>query len=313
MARAKVGIVGAGNVGASLAFLLAKLDICDVVMSDVVDGIPQGKSLDIMQSRTTGYHTSGSIGTTNVEVMNGCQIVVVTAGVPRKPNMTREQLLEINVKIVHEVCSKIKNFQLKPILIIVTNPLDVMTYVALKVTGFQRERVIGMAGTLDSARMAHFIAEKVGVSPKDVQTMVLGSHGDSMVSMPRFTTISGIPISNFLQKEEIDKICARTRDGGAEIVALLKTGSAFYAPANSISILVESILKDESRLFPCSVLLKGEYNLDNVVVGVPIILGESGIKKIIQLELTDDETASLHKSANVVSENIKIVNSMIPV
>jgi malate dehydrogenase len=274
-------------------------------MSDIVEGLPQGKSLDMSESRQVDYHDAWAFGTNKVEDMKDCSIVAITAGVPRKPGMTREQLLDINTGIIRDVCSKLKSVGASPILIVVTNPLDVMTWAALKLTGFARERVIGMAGVLDSNRFAHFVAEKLQVSPKDVSAMVLGSHGDTMVAMPRFTTVAGIPITELLPKEEIDKLCQRTAQGGAEIVNLLKTGSAYYAPGSSIVAMVESIPHDANRVLPCSVLLQGEYGLKDVVAGVPCKLGEGGVKQILPLKLTAEEDAALRKSAAVVADNIK--------
>lgn len=307
MPRPKVGIVGAGNVGASAALMLLKHDMCDVIMSDIVEGMPQGKSLDMSESRQVDHHDAWAYGTNKVEDMKECRVVAITAGVPRKPGMTREQLLDINTGIIKDVCTKLKSVGANPILIVVTNPLDVMTYAALKLTGFPRERVIGMAGVLDSNRFAHFVAEKLQVSPKDISAMVMGSHGDTMVAMPRFTTVSGIPITELLPKEEIDALCKRTANGGAEIVNLLKQGSAYYAPGSSIAAMVEAILNDANRVLPCSVLLQGEYGLQDVVVGVPVKLGEKGVTQILQLKLTPEEDAALKKSASVVAENQKIL------
>ncbi len=307
MPRPKVGIVGAGNVGASAALILLKNDLCDVVLSDIVEGLPQGKSLDMSESRQVDHHDAWAFGTNKVEDMRECQIVCITAGVPRKPGMTREQLLDINTGIVRDVCSKLKSVGANPILVVVTNPLDVMTYAAQKLTGFPRERVLGMAGVLDSNRFAHFVAEKLQVSPKDISAMVLGSHGDTMVAMPRFTTVSGIPITELLPKDEIDALCKRTANGGIEIVNLLKQGSAYYAPGSAIASMVEAILHDSNRVLPCSVLLRGEYGLNDVVVGVPCKLGEGGLKQILQVKLTSEEDAALRKSAAVVAENVKLL------
>jgi malate dehydrogenase len=269
--------------------------------------MPQGKALDMSESRQVDHHDAWASGTNRVEDMKECSIVCITAGVPRKPGMTREHLLDINTGIVRDVCSKLKSVGASPILIVVTNPLDVMTYAALKLTGFTRERVIGMAGVLDSNRFAHFVAEKLQVSPKDISAMVLGSHGDTMVAMPRFTTVGGIPITELLSKEEIDKLCVRTANGGAEIVNLLKQGSAYYAPGSSIASMVEAILHDSNRVLPCSVLLQGEYGLNDVVVGVPCKLGEGGLKQILQVKLTSEEDAALKKSAAVVQENVRLL------
>jgi malate dehydrogenase len=307
MPRPIVGVVGAGNVGASAALMMLKKDLCDVVLCDIpqVEGMPQGKALDMSESRQVDYHDAKAWGTTRVEDLKECSIVCITAGVPRKPGMTREQLLEVNANIIRDVTGKLKGAGATPILIVVTNPLDVMTYAALRLTGFPRERVLGMAGVLDSNRFAHFVAEELKVSPKDVSAMVLGSHGDTMVAMPRFTTVAGIPITELLPKERIDALAQRTRDGGIEIVNLLKTGSAYYAPGSSIVAMVEAILHDSNRVLPCSVLLKGEYGLDDVVVGVPCKIGEGGLKQILQLRLTPEEDAALKRSAAVVKENIR--------
>ncbi len=307
MPRPKVGIVGAGNVGASAALMLLKKDLCDVVLSDIpqVEGMPQGKALDMSESRQVDYHDARAWGTTRVEDLKDCSIVCITAGVPRKPGMTREQLLDINAGIIRDVCTRLKAAGASPILIVVTNPLDVMTYAALRITGYPRARVIGMAGVLDSNRFAHFVAERLQVSPKDVSAMVLGSHGDTMVAVPRFTTVAGIPITELLPADEIEALCKRTRDGGIEIVNLLKSGSAYYAPGSSIVAMVESILHDANRVLPCSVLLEGEYELSDVVVGVPCRLGEGGLKEVLKVKLQPDELAALHRSAAVVKDNIK--------
>ncbi len=306
MPRPKVGIVGAGNVGAACAFILQKKGIADVVLSDIVDGVPQGKALDMNECRQVDHHSTRVTGTNNVAEMKDCQVVVITAGVPRKPGMTREQLLEINANIIRDVCSKLTGAGANPVLIVVTNPLDVMTYAALKITKFPKGRVIGMAGVLDSNRYAHFIAERLGVSAKDISAMVMGSHGDTMVPLPRFTTVGGIPITELLSKEECDALAIKARDGGAEIVNFLKT-SAWLAPGSSIAAMVESILYDENRVLPCSCYLEGEYGLKDVVVGVPAVLGDGGVKRILQIKLNDGEMAALKKSADVVAENCRLL------
>lgn len=307
MAKAKVGVVGAGNVGASCAMTLINKGLCDVVIYDIVEGLPQGKALDMSQSRNPDFHDTRVTGTNKMEDLNGCSVVVVTAGIPRKPGMTREQLLEVNTNIMRDVCNKMKAFNPVPITIVVTNPLDVMTYAAMRLLNETREHVFGMAGVLDSSRMAHFVADAVGASVKDVHAMVLGSHGDSMVALPRYTTVSGIPITELLPSDKIEAINKRTRDGGIEIVNLLKTGSAYYAPGSSAALMVESVIRDENRLLPCAVYLKGEYGLKDVVVGVPAILGAEGIKKVVELKLAPDEQAQLNKSAGVVKENIALL------
>ena len=307
MVRPRVGVVGAGNVGAAAAFILAKRNLCDVLLSDIVEGMPQGKGLDMNECRQVDQHDATVTGTNRIEDMKDCSVVVITAGVPRKPGMTREQLLDINTNIIRDVCAKLKSSGANPVLIVVTNPLDVMTYAALKITGYPKNRVLGMAGVLDSNRFAHFVADRLQVSPRDVSAMVLGSHGDTMVALPRFTTVGGIPITELLPKEECDKLAIRARDGGAEIVALLKTGSAYYAPGSSIAAMVESILYDQNRVLPCSVLLEGEYGLTDVVVGVPCRIGEGGLKEVLQVKLLPDEMAALKRSADVVRDNVKIL------
>ncbi len=306
MPRAKVGIVGAGNVGAACAFILQKKGICDVVMSDIVDGVPQGKALDMNECRQVDHHSTRVTGTTNVADMKDCQVVVITAGVPRKPGMTREQLLDINAGIIKDVCSKLMATGAKPVIIVVTNPLDVMTYAALKITGFPKNRVLGMAGVLDSNRYAHFIAERLQVSPRDISAMVLGSHGDTMVPVPRFTTVAGIPITELLSKEECDALAVKARDGGIEIVNYLKT-SAWLAPGSSIAAMVEAVINDENRVLPCSAYLDGEYGLKDVVVGVPCKVGDGGVKEVLKVRLTDAEQAALAKSAAVVKENCALL------
>lgn len=307
MKKAKIGIVGAGQVGATAAHIIYQRDLGDVYISDVVEGLPQGKGLDMMESRSIGRHDSQVYGTNKVEELAICDIAVITAGLPRKPGMSREDLLNTNAKIVRDVCGGLRKGGMKGIIIVVTNPLDVMTYLAMKVMDFDKRRVIGMAGVLDSARFSFFVAEKLGVSAKDISAMVLGGHGDSMVPMPRYTTVSGIPITDLMPKQDIDKLIQRTRDGGAEIVALLKMGSAFYAPGDSIACMVEAIVKDENRVLSCACYLDGEYGLKDVVVGVPAKLGAGGVKEVIQLKLTDDEKAALRKSADGVKENIKLL------
>lgn len=303
MARTRIGVVGAGMVGASLAQCLVQRELGDVVLTDIVEGMPQGKGLDLSQSRSPNGHDARVSGTNDMGELNGCSVVVVTAGVPRKPGMTREQLLDINAKIIRDVCGKVKTFEPSPILIVVTNPLDVMASLALRETGFPARRVIGMAGVLDSSRFAHFVAEKLGVSVLDVQAMVLGSHGDSMVALPRYTTVSGIPITQLLPEAEVQNLCERTRHGGAEIVKFLKSGSAYYAPGASIAVMVESILRDQKRVVPCSCRLEGQYGLQDVYIGVPAKLGAEGVEQILEIELTDKEREALHASAKVVREN----------
>ena len=305
MARTKVTVVGAGNVGATLVQRLAEMEVAnEVVMVDIpaTEGMPAGKALDLLESGPVmGYDTRIS-GATTYEPTAGSDIVVITAGIPRKPGMSRDDLLNTNAKIVASVTENVVKFSPNCILIIVSNPLDAMCQVALKTSKFPKHRVIGMAGVLDSARMRWFIAEALDVSMESVHAMVLGGHGDTMVPMPRFSTVNGISITELLPKEKIEAINQRTRDGGAEIVKLLKTGSAYYAPSAAAAEMVEAILKDKRKILPCAALLEGEYGVDGVFVGVPCKLGARGIESIIQLNLTVEERAALLKSAGAVKE-----------
>ncbi len=305
MARTKVTVIGAGNVGATLVQRLAEMEVAnEVVVVDIpaTEGMPAGKALDLLESGpVVGYDTKIT-GTTSYEPTAGSDIVVITAGIPRKPGMSRDDLLNTNAKIVASVTENVVKFSPNCILIIVSNPLDAMCQVALKTSKFPKHRVIGMAGVLDSARMRWFIAEALDVSMESVHAMVLGGHGDTMVPMPRFSTVNGISITELLPKEKIEAINQRTRDGGAEIVKLLKTGSAYYAPSAAAAEMVEAILKDKRKILPCAALLEGEYGVDGVFVGVPCKLGARGIESIIQLNLTVEERASLLKSAGAVKE-----------
>lgn len=307
MARVRIGVVGAGQVGGTAAQRIAEHGIGDVVLVDIVEGLPQGKALDLMESRPEEHSDCEVRGSNNYGDLKGCGIVVITAGIARKPGMTREQLQETNAAIVRAACEAIRNNGDAPIVITVTNPLDVMTYLASKVTRFDRRRVFGMAGVLDSARMAFFIAERLDVSVKDVRAMVLGGHGDMMLPLPRYTTVSGIPITDLLPAADIEKINQRTRDGGIEIVNLLKQGSAFYAPASSIAAMVGSIVNDERRVLPCCATLQGEYGLSDVCLGVPVKLGAGGIEQVLELKLSEAETAVLKKNADAVRANCRLL------
>jgi malate dehydrogenase len=305
MARTKVTVIGAGNVGATLVQRLAEMEVAnEVVVVDIpaTEGMPAGKALDIMESGPIyGYDTKVT-GTTTYEPTKDSDIVVITAGIPRKPGMSRDDLLNTNAKIVASCAENAVKFSPNCVLIIVSNPLDAMCAVALKASKFPKHRVIGMAGVLDSARMRWFLAEAMDVSMENVHAMVLGGHGDTMVPLPRFSTVNGIPITELLPKEKIEAINQRTRDGGAEIVKLLKTGSAYYAPSASTAEMVEAILKDKKKILPCAALLEGEYGINDLFVGVPCKLGRRGIEQIIQLNLTVDERAALLKSAGAVKE-----------
>lgn len=309
MARKKISVIGAGNVGATLTQRLAERELGDVVVLDIpqTEGMPAGKGLDILESAPVyGYDTRVK-GTTSYDDTANSDVVVITAGIPRKPGMSRDDLLNTNAGIVKGVTEQVAKSSPNAILIVVSNPLDAMCYVALKTSGFPKHRVIGMAGVLDSSRMATFIAEAAQVSVKDVQTMVLGGHGDTMVPVTRYCTIAGVPIGEILKKEQVDGIVKRTADGGAEIVKLLKTGSAYYAPSASVAAMVESILKDKKRILPCAAYLQGEYGIQDLYVGVPVKLGERGIEQIIQLNLTVEERISLQKSADAVKELVEIM------
>ncbi|MDE2510605.1 MAG: malate dehydrogenase [Elusimicrobia bacterium] len=305
MARTKVTVIGAGNVGATLVQRLAEMEVAnEVVMLDIpaTENMPAGKALDLLESGPVCGYDTRVTGTTTYEATAGSDIVVITAGIPRKPGMSRDDLLNTNAGIVKNVTENVVKHSPNCILIIVSNPLDAMCSVALKTSKFPKHRVIGMAGVLDSARMRWFIAEALDVSMENVHAMVLGGHGDTMVPMPRFSTVNGIAITELLPKEKIEAINQRTRDGGAEIVKLLKTGSAYYAPSASAAEMVESILKDKKKILPCAALLEGEYGVDGVFVGVPCKLGARGIEGIIQLNLTVEERAALLKSAGAVKE-----------
>jgi malate dehydrogenase len=306
--REKITVIGAGNVGGTTAQRLVESGRYDVVLLDVADGIPQGKALDLMQAGAL-VGSGGQIeGTMDYKATAGSSLVVITSGVPRKPGMGREQLLEINAKIVRDVVTQVAANSPDAILLVVTNPLDVMTYVAYKVSKFPRERVLGMAGVLDSARFRAFIAAELKVLVENVQAMVLGGHGDSMVPLIRYTTVAGKPLNECLSQDRIDALVKRTQDGGAEIVALLKTGSAYYAPSASIVEMVDAIMLDSKKILPCAALCKGEYGVNGLFVGVPVKLGRRGVEEIVKLSLTADEQAALARSAAVVKEHCDLVD-----
>lgn len=309
----KVTVVGAGNVGATVAQYVAEKDLADVMLVDVVDGLPQGKGLDLMQGSPIHYHDRKIEGSNAYEATKGSDIVVITAGVARKPGMSRDDLLKINANIVKEVASNAIKHSPNAIFIVVSNPLDVMTYLTWKTTKLPHNKVIGMAGVLDSARFQTFIAMETGFSVEDVRAMVLGGHGDLMVPLTRFATVNGIPLTEFVAKDKIDALVARTRDGGAEIVKYLKTGSAYYAPGASVAQMVEAILRDKNRLLPCAVLADGHYGLKDVYIGLPCVLGREGLKKIVDIKLTDEEAAALKQSADSIRENIDKMNELLSV
>jgi len=301
----KIGIVGAGNVGATTAQRIAERELArEVVLLDVAEGIPQGKGLDMAESAPVERFDTRIIGTNDPNALSDSDLVVITAGIARKPGMSRDDLLATNADIVGKVSENLQRVAPHAIVIVVSNPLDVMAYVALKKTGFPAHRVVGMAGILDSARFRFFIAETLDVSVEDVTAFVLGGHGDTMVPLPRYSSVAGIPLSELVDQATIDTLVKRTRDGGAEIVGHLKTGSAYYAPASAATEMVAAIAHDKKRILPCAAYLTGQYGLNDVFVGVPVKLGANGIESIIEIGLTPQETAALKHSADDVHENI---------
>jgi len=307
----KVTVVGAGFVGATVAQYVADKDLADVVVVDVIEGMPQGKCLDLMEAAPINGHDRNLVGTNDYAETKNSDIIVITAGIARKPGMTRDDLLKTNAGIVQNVAKEAIKHSPDAIFIVVTNPLDVMTYLTWKTTKLPTSRVMGMAGVLDSARFQTFIGMETGYSVEDIKAMVLGGHGDLMVPFPRFSSINGVPITELLSAQRIESLVARTRDGGAEIVKLLGSGSAFYAPGASAAQMVEAILKDKNRLLPCAVYADGEYGLKDVYVGLPAVLGREGLKKIVELKLTDDELKQLKKSADSIKENIEQMNKLL--
>ena len=305
--RKKVSVVGSGNVGATAAHWIAAAELGDVVLIDIIEGVPQGKGLDLLESMPIIGKDSYVIGTQDYADTANSDIVVITAGVPRKPGMSRDDLLNINHKIMQDVVGKVVQHSPNSILIIVSNPLDAMAQAAYKMSGFSRNRVIGMAGVLDSARFRAFIAMELKVSVENVTAFVLGGHGDTMVPLPRFSTVAGIPITELMDQATIDRLVQRTRDGGAEIVKYLKTGSAYYAPSAAVAEMVEAILKDKKKILPCAAYLQGEYGIDGFYIGVPCKLGAAGLEKIIEIKLTPEEDAALKKSAEAVKELCAVI------
>ena len=311
MGREKITVVGAGQVGGTTAQRLVEMGCYDVVLLDIIEGLPQGKGLDLTESCPLVGSDARIDGSGDYKDTAGSSIVIITSGLPRKPGMSREQLLATNTKIVKDVVQQAIAVSPNAILLVVTNPLDVMTYVAYKVSKFPRQRVLGMAGALDAARFRAFIAAELKVSSENVHAMVLGGHGDSMVPLIRYTTVAGVPLSEWLSQDRIEALVKRTRDGGAEIVGLLKTGSAYYAPSASIVSMVEAILRDSQKIVPCAALCQGEYGVNGVFVGVPVKLGRHGVEEIVRLSLTVDEQEALAKSAAVVKELCGVVDAMI--
>jgi len=306
--HSKVSIIGAGNVGATCAFRIAEKGYADIVLLDIIEGLPQGKGLDILEATPIIDSDVKVIGTNEYEETANSDIVVITSGIARKPGMSRDDLVLTNMKIVREVTEKVVRYSSNCIIIMVTNPVDAMTQLALHISRFPRNRVVGQSGILDTARFRTFIAQELDVSVKDVATCVLGGHGDTMVPITRLCTVGGVSITELLTKEKIDGLVERTVKGGGEVVSLLKTGSAFYAPAAAVAQMVDAIILDKKEMLPCAVYLEGEYGISGVVVGVSVKLGKNGIEQIIELELTPEEDAALKKSANAVRELVKVMN-----
>jgi len=305
MPRRKIALIGGGQVGGTLAHLIALKELGDVVLFDIVEGLPQGKTLDIAQAGPVEGYDARLKGTNSYADIEGADVVIVTAGVPRKPGMSRDDLLGINLKVMSAVGDGIRQHAPNAFVICITNPLDAMVWALRQFSGIPHEKIIGMAGVLDSARFRHFLAEELNVSVEDVSAFVLGGHGDTMVPMPRFSTVAGIPLPElvkmrWISQERLDKLVQRTRDGGAEIVGLLKTGSAFYAPATAAIEMAQSYLRDKRRVLPCAAYVNGPYGIDDLYVGVPVVIGERGVEKIVELELTSEERTTLMKSADAV-------------
>jgi malate dehydrogenase len=308
--RPKISIIGAGFVGSTAAHWIASKELGDVVLVDIIEGVPQGKGLDLLQAGPIEGFDVKIVGTNDYSATAGSNIIVVTSGAPRKPGMSREDLIRVNADITRDCISKAAPLSPDAVIIMVNNPLDTMTYLAKQVSGFPKNRVLGQAGVLDTARYRTFIAMEAGVSVEDIQAILMGGHGDEMVPLPRFTTISGIPVTEFISKERLDAIVDRTRKGGGEIVNLLKTGSAYYAPSAATVQMVEAILRDKKRVLPCSCYLEGEYGLNDIYFGVPCVLGAGGVERVLELPLNDEEMALVKKSAEVVSSSIATLKAM---
>ena len=311
MARKKITVIGAGNVGASVAAYASAEELGDVVLVDILEGIPQGKGLDLYETTPVLGVDTAVEGTNDYEKTRGSDLIVITAGIARKPGMSRDDLLSTNVKIVGEVAEKAAHYSPDAVMIVVSNPLDAMVYTAWKKSGFAPRRVMGMAGVLDTARFRTFIAQEIGVSVEDVHALVLGGHGDSMVPLTQSCSVGGIPVSQFISSERLEKIVQRTRDGGAEIVSLLKTGSAYYAPASSAVQMAKSILRDKKRLLPVAAYLQGEFGEDGVFVGVPAILGAAGVERVVDLELSPREREGFARSVAAVRELVAHVDRLL--
>lgn len=317
MARKKIALIGAGQIGGTLAHLAALKDLGDIVLFDIVDGVPQGKALDLSQSGAVDQFDANIKGTSEYKDIAGADVVIVTAGVPRKPGMSRDDLLEINLKVMEQVGAGIVKYAPDAFVICITNPLDAMVWALQRFSGLPSNRVVGMAGVLDSSRFVHFIADELGVSKQDVNAFVLGGHGDTMVPLPRYSTVAGIPLTDlvkmgWISKAKLDEIVQRTRDGGAEIVGLLKTGSAFYAPAASAIDMAESYLKDKKRVMPCAAFLKGEFGVKGMYVGVPVVIGEGGAERVVEVALNGAEQKAFNKSVGAVEGLVDACKKIAP-
>ncbi len=311
MSRCKISVIGAGNVGGSVAQRLLEKNLCDVVLVDIVEGLPQGKALDLAQANAVGNGSGSIVGTNGYAETADSSVVVIVSGMPRKPGMSRDELLTVNTKIIQSVVQQVVDRSPTAILVIVTNPLDAMTYVAHRVSRFPKQRVIGMAGILDSARFRSFIAQELKVSVNNVQTMVLGGHGDFMVPLVRYTTVAGRPLGEWMSQEMVNTLVERTRNGGAEILHLLKTGSAFYAPSAAIVEMVEAIMLDQKKILPCATLCEGKYGLNGLFMGVPVKLGAGGAEEIVVYDLTTEEQAALEQSATSVEKLCQQVDRLL--
>lgn len=315
MARAKIGLVGAGQIGGTLALLAGLKELGDIVLVDVAEGVPQGKGLDIAEAAPVEGFDAAITGSNSYEALDGADVVIVTAGVPRKPGMSRDDLIGINTGIVNTVGANIKQYAPNAFVIVITNPLDAMVEVMQRATGFAPNKVVGMAGVLDSARFRHFLAEEFKVSVEDVNAFVLGGHGDTMVPLVRYSSVAGIPLPDLVKmgwttQAKLDAMVQRTRDGGAEIVALLKTGSAFYAPASSAIAMAESYIKDKRRILPCAAKLNGEYGVTGLYIGVPCVIGKNGVEKIVEIELNGEEKKMFDNSVNAVKGLVEAVDKL---
>jgi len=308
--KQKISVIGAGNVGATAAQRIAEKELADVVLVDILEGVPFGKALDLSEAAPIEKHDARLTGANDYEATKDSDVIIITSGIPRKPGMSRDDLLATNAKIMKSVVTQAAEYSPNAVLIIVSNPLDAMCHVALEASQFPKNRVLGMAGVLDSARFRSFIARELNVSVENTHAFVLGGHGDTMVPLPRFSTVSGIPITELMDQITIERLVKRTREGGAEIVSLLKTGSAYYAPASAACEMAEAILKDKKKILPCAVLLTGEYGIKDLFIGVPVKLGKNGVEEIIQIKLTPEEDAALKKSAEAVKGLVEAMKKL---